>query len=447
MRPSRLPVLGPVFGIASLSLALAAAAPARAEAPPPEVLGPKVEIAKAMLQGQPGKACHMLEQGYDLNATTDTDILYMRGQCLQALGRDAEAIAPYEQILSLNPRANAVRLPLARAYRLSGQSGRARENLREVLAANPDGAIADNVRNALQAMQAQKPWFFRAEGGVVYDSNISAGPDTAEITVLGLPFTLGTASREQDSFGYNAELSGAYRFALNDRSALVAQASYSHTDYFENSLFDSQIVSAAFGPAYSFGPWQFNANIAANWRALDRDTYSRGIGANGRAAYRFTPRTSASVSAGIMDQNYQSDARDGVTSYALGTVAHQVTDRIVLEGGYAVSKETAEDDRFENTKHGPTVGAAVRMTDEWQGRFNLSYSDADYDGADPFFNNQARRDELYSASATLSYDLGARMNVEGLALNLRGSYTRADSNLEIYDYDRQTVTLSVSKTW
>lgn len=407
----------------------------------------KMRAAQLMMDVEFQQSCDLLEKHFDFKTSQDTDVLYMRGQCLQGQSLHAQAIPHYQRILEINPKAKAVRLPLANAYYLSGQKEMAKKNLDIVLEDFPNSSVANNVNTAMRAVKTNKPWFVGTEFGLIYDSNTSAGPDDPQITILGLPFTLDTASQQQDSVGVMARVSGGYRHILNANTALVSQMSYSVTDYVESSLFDSQTLTASVGPLYQKGSWILSGNINTSWRALDRETYSRGIGVNGRAAYQIDNKTSANVAVGVTDNNYVADSRDGVSSYAVVGVSRNVTQKAIVDLNYTVSQDLVTDARYENVKHGPSAGARIKLRDDLIGGLNLSYNYADYEGEDVFFNNEVREDNIYSASANLSYDLGKHVNVDQLALNLRGTYTRADSNLEIYDYERETITISVSKSW
>jgi hypothetical protein len=407
----------------------------------------KFQAAAAMFAGKPQEACDKLEKSYDLNTVTDTDVLYIRGQCLQVLGRHGEAIPFYERILQINPNARAVRPHLVNAYNLSGNKDKMRDEMKEILRNDPPEDMAENIRSALASEQAQKPWFLSTEAGLIYDSNISAGPDSTQITAFGLPFTLGTASREQDSAGHVLSLSGGYRFDLQNNFGIVAQGSYDETNYFENNTFDSQYAGLSLGPVYRIGNWNLNANVTAGWRALDGDTYTRSLGTNARAAYAITPNLLLNASASYVDNNYKGTSRDGNSTYInLGT-NYKLTETAMIYGGYFIGHDDTKDNKFQGVKHGPHAGIIIKPLPEVTTRLNLSFSNADYDGKDPAFGNQAREDNVYNASARISYDVGQFVHVDNLALNLNLGYTRADSNIKIYDYNRQTTTLSISKSW
>ena len=408
---------------------------------------PKFKAAEAMFAGKPKESCDILASSYDLNNVGDTDVLYLRGQCLQALGRHAESIPVYERILSINPNANIVRPHLANALKLSGRDDESRLELEKILRANPPEALAASIRNALASDSAQKPWYLETEAGLIYDSNISAGPDSTQITAFGLPFTLGTASREQDSAGHELSLSGGYRFGITNDLAILAQASYAETNYFENDTFDSQNVGVSLGPVYRYGKWNFNPNATASWRSLDGDTFARTFGGNARASYQLTNDVLLNATVGTVENEYSGKSRDGHSDFGTVGVNYKATDNALLYAGYFLGRDKTKDDRFENVKHGPNAGAVVRVGSDITTRLNLSYSDADYEGKDVAFANKERNDDIYNAGARISYDIGQHVNVGNLGLNFDLSHTRAKSNIEIYDYDRQTAKVSISKSW
>ncbi len=408
---------------------------------------PKFKAAEAMFAGKPQESCEMLEKSYALATIQDTDVLYLRGQCLQALGRHAEAIPYYERILKINPEARAVRPHLAAAYQQAGQREQSRREMQEILRDNPPEELAANIRHALASESAPKPWFIEAEASLTHDSNISAGPDSAQVTVFGLPFTLNTASREQSSWGNILSLTGGYRFGVNNNLGIVAQGSYDETNYFENDTFDSQTVGLSVGPVYRVGNWNLNANATAGWRLLDGDTYTRTVGTNARASYAMTAQLLFNASAGLVKNDYRGSARDGHSQYLNAGVNYKISDMTMLYAGYFLGHDDTKDARYENLKHGPNAGVIVKPVRDVTARLNLSYNHADYDGKEAAFNNQAREDDVYSAHTKISYDIGQFVRVDNLAVNLNLGYIRADSNIKIYDYDRQTATLSISKSW
>lgn len=408
---------------------------------------PKFKAAEFMLAGNMQDGCAVLEQSYDLQNTNDTDVLYMRGQCLQGLGRHGEAIDAYERILAINPDAGSVRMHLANAYRQAGNMSQARGELKEVLRLGPTEKVAANIRKALALTEQQKQWFAEVEGGLIYDSNISAGPDNDQITIFGLPFTLDAASQEEDSLGYNFSAAGGYRIPISPNLGVVAQGSYNQTDYVESDTFDSKSISVSAGPVYKIGMLTLNANLTGAWRALDGDTYSRSIGLNTGATYRINDKTALNATAGAVKQNYVSDSRDGNNLYLNTGINYKPTENVVLQAGYSVGSDDAEDERYENVRHGPNVGATMKMSKNMIGRLNLSFNHADYKGQDAAFGNEARDDEIYSANARLSYDLDEHLNTDGVSVNFDVGYVRSDSNIQIYDYERHTAIISITKAW
>ena len=413
----------------------------------------KIAAATLMIESKPQEACLYLEKNFDLKSTQDTDILYMHGQCSQANQQYDAAIDAYERILVIKPGAVAVKPNLAELYARTNQNKKAEAFLSELakLESNKIGESDQRYAKALAQITSRKaqtkPWYITTEAGMLFDTNINAGPDDPQIILGGLPFTLPTSSQSEDSVGGFFDIGGGYSHALSQSLSVITQARYGNTNYLESNNVDSQYVSASSGVVYRDGQWLYSAGANVYWRTLEHDTYSRGAGGYARAAYSFSDDLSAQLSLGHTYNNYQVDDRDGTTTNAYAGLNHNIDEKTHVSAGLIASHDRTKDERFENTKYGVSAAATRVITPELKLTLNASYQQADYEGREISFGNRTRDDELYNAGVTAYYDISEYTNVSQTALKASAYYTRGDSNIKIYDYDRSTFKLSVSKTW
>lgn len=398
-------------------------------------------------------------------ASADVENLYKEGMYLRESGKLYSAIEALEATLAAEPTLQRVRLELAVAYYRALNYERAQVEARKVL---DDPKTPDNVKLAVSTFLAQlkkdeemslgqrsvfEPFF---SAGLIHDSNVNAGPDGGAVLPGGLVLAPGSTSQEDWGMQLQGAISHTYQSPTPMRFGETAarfqwksQASLFHRGYFDLSDYDLTVATLATGPAWiAPNKWRANINLQADYLML---------GGNELAWYQsvapsFTwQTTSGEVTADVLyvkrdfsrsgDQGRDSDYTSGGVSYGHlfqgGKVAGQV--------GVKYFNEEADDNQYSNDGYEWFVGANFQAWTNGTVHVRYSQKEASYDGLVPVFG--VARDET---EQRVEIGFGHKF-VEG---KLKGWYlsgslqlTDNQSNVSIYDYQRNMTTLTLSRSF
>ena len=360
-------------------------------------------------------------------------------------GRYGEAILAFQRVLAVQPGNARAQAELARAYAMAGDVDTARAEF-ETVRGNP--SIPDPVRNRIDGVVRQLDsaiaggaseitGYFDVEGG--YDSNINTATDAISITLplfafLG-PATLNGAAREQDAGFYQIQggLSGSTPLSRQTRlfgsvlgnwrdnidSRFVDQASAVGTLGLSHSLASGDVVSLS-GQAQRF------------W--LGHNGYRTSVGGDVRYTKRLSNDRALSVSGQYFRLNY-----DGVPLQDAERFSGSITyaDKSIY-GGLGGGKEETRRVGADQLSYGfanAQLGGEWRLGEKASIIAGASVEHRNYDSRDPLFL-KGRKDTQYDASLGLRYRF-----TDAISVRPRVTYTRNDSNIGLYDYDRWTASV------
>lgn len=360
-------------------------------------------------------------------------------------GRFGEAILAFQRVLAVQPDNARAQAELARAYAMAGDVDTARAEF-ETVRGNP--SIPDPVRNRIDGVVRQLDTaiaggaseitgYFDVEGG--YDSNINTATDAISITLplfafLG-PATLNGAAREQDAGFYQIQggLSGSTPLSRQTRlfgsvlgnwrdnidSRFVDQASAVGTVGLSHSLTSGDVVSLS-GQAQRF------------W--LGHNGYRTSVGGDVRYTKRLSNDRALSVSGQYFRLNYDGSPLQDAERFS-GSITY--ADKSIyggLGGGKEETRRVGADQlsyAFVNAQ----LGGEWRLGEKAAVIAGVSMEHRNYDSRDPLFL-KGRKDTQYDASLGLRYRF-----TDTISLRPRVTYTRNDSNIGLYDYDRWTASV------
>ncbi len=381
----------------------------------------------------------------DLQRVGEPDYDMALGLAALDSGRYGEAILAFQRVLAVQPDNVRAQAELARAYAMAGDVDTARAEFETV---RGDPSIPDPVRNRIDGVVRQLDsaiaggaseitGYFDVEGG--YDSNINTATDAISITLplfafLG-PATLNGAAREQDAGFYQIQggLSGSTPLSRQTRlfgsvlgnwrdnidSRFVDQASAVGTLGLSHSLASGDVVSLS-GQAQRF------------W--LGHNGYRTSVGGDIRYTKRLSGDRALSVSGQYFRLNYDGSPLQDAERFS-GSITY--ADKAIY-GGIGGGKEETRRPGADQLSYG---FANAQLGGEWQlGEkasiiAGASVEHRNYDSRDPLFL-KGRKDTQYDASLGLRYRF-----TDAISVRPRVTYTRNDSNIGLYDYDRWTASV------
>jgi hypothetical protein len=379
----------------------------------------------------------------------DPDYDYALGLAAADSGRSGHAIAALQRVLAVEPNNAQARAEIARVYAMAGDIDTAKTEFDTVIA---DPSLPDPVRQQLnrlsrkygQAMRGgpnQFNGFLDLEGG--YDSNVNAATSATSITLpvfafLG-PATLGGgATRQSEAFG---QIQGGLsaEIPLSRQTKVFGSALGLWRNALNGKAFDQGAATGTLGIARTSA----NGHVVSLsgqgqqfW--LARDGYRASYGAIGQYTHRLKGGDALSFAAQYATIDYKTDALRDANRYT-GTISYAGKKIYASVGG------GKEDTRRTGGRHlgywlaTAQAGAEHPLSDRFSLIAGLNAERRSYDGKDPLFV-KGRRDTQLDASFSLR-----AIVADGLTLRPRVTYTRNQSNLALYDYDRFTASISLRK--
>lgn len=391
------------------------------------------------------------------------DEQYRQALYQRETGEPYTAIETLESLLSANPTLNRARMELAVAYYRTLNFARAKAESQRVL---DDPQTPENVKLSVLSFLKQleleekaafeKPHKFEPNValGLLYDSNVNAGPDNALISP-GLLLTPGSLKTSDWGVVGQAGLTHTWlspspvRLGQSTaRFGWVNQASLYYKGYHNEHDYDLGVVTLATGPTLIVGnAWRGNINLQVDHLTFGGDTLgvytslspsaSVRVGLNGEITgdVQWVHRDfKRSIDTG-RDSNYRS------IGLAYGHLFNR--GQLAVQAGGRWFDESADADRFSNDGYEYFVGARLRA---WNGGdlfARAAWRRARYDGVEPLFNAARRETEHrveLGASHTFQTGWLEKWQLSGTVTNVHN-----EANLSLYGYDRDTVQITLGR--
>lgn len=379
-------------------------------------------------------------------------------------GQYYDAVTLFQNILTDQPKLHRARLELAATYYRTLNYQEAKRQAQIVL---DDPQTPENVRVTITAFLAQiekdargmtagHTWKPYAGVGWMYDTNVNVGP-SSNLTIIG---TLDASATKTGDSAFIAEAGLTHRYQtgktprINQKNAQFlwqTNANIYHRDYFDEHAFDLQIFSLATGPALVvLGDWRANLNLQEEFIRYGSEELAYFTSLMPSLTKHFlNGNVEITLDAILAYQDFQRDVdagRDGTYGSAQLSLGRVFWDgKFALQAGVRYFGEDTDADRWENSGIGGFLGAAWKFYDRSNVYGRVYHEDVEYDGAEPVFN--VTRDER-----TERYTVGLEHTFNYRWLNdwkISSEYMRQDtySNISVYEYDREQVTVMLSRSF
>ena len=375
-------------------------------------------------------------------------------------GKVFDAIEKFEYILSRRPSLNRARLELAVSYHRASQYDDALREFQTVLD-NPE--TPEKVRLAILAYIGQltsdeiKPrtensFSYYTKAGVMYNTNINFAPLRGTDSI---PDGEDTASPGLDTF-----FSASHRYRDNkpfDTAGAAthfewqSQVSWTGNNYTRNNDFSLNIISASTGPAFiSTGRWTGAINLQLDQTYFGTSTLGTFVSLNPLVTFDLGKYRGLTFELSYTGNDFkrpEDEGRDGNT--LLGGAAYSTLSGDAnngLEIGFRLTDHTADDDQFGFSSEEIYFGGFMSFAKTSNVYLNLNFEQYEYDAADQLASNPPTvRDEIESRYVLgYNYDFSSGY-LQGWTLNTHISYTRNNSNIDYYNYDRKIFAINLAR--
>ena len=369
------------------------------------------------------------------------NVAFTKALILKNARRLPEAAARMRAILARYPDLKRVRRELAHTLYTMGETDAAAYHFERLA----QGAATDRTRSLyesyIQQSRKRRPWSLSGYAGLAPSTNISNATDAETVYIGGVPFTPGESARS--GIGVNYGLRGTYRFDLDSHGAVTVGAGISGTQYRDSSYATTSLEGFA---EYSrrFDRWNAAVGLTVAETLKGGEPYRLSVGptVSVRRSFGRAGTTTARLSWQAR-QYHQSEAYDGSeTALSLHHVYAPSSASSVRFGG-RLAYVSAEKDF--NAYASYTLDA--RYFREWNfgviSDVGVEFEDREYVG-DFSLMGEPRSDRRIEASIGITFrELGRK----GFAPRIEYSYTRNFSNVGLYDYNRNSFAMLLTKRY
>lgn len=415
---------------ASFRAALSAGVPEMNAAP---------ELAAMLLaSGELNEAEKLLVQA-ERGRIGPAETAYLRGELLLKKGDTVGAVAAFTAAKESNPAiSQQADIQIAQAYLNVNDHRSALESLQTVITANPDNELADFAREYERRISnladGSRNWRLFLGVNYQYDDNAVVKPSTT-IPGLDLP------QKEDSSSSQTVRL--IYDMPDGGESFLQSQYTLHNNTYFNLSEYSQLSQTLSVTPGYRLAAGAISLPVAYNHTLLDYGSYSRQLSARPAFAAVLSPGHIGQASIGYARREFYNNPADpkenrSADSYAalLGYLYLYAEGKGFFNIRYELSREDARGRNWRNTGNrvlgdlllplGGDTSLILSLEGLWQ----------------EFERNSNYGAERRDSSLLLSLAMSRRL-YRNLYMNLQYFHMRTNSNIPLYDFDRDVASAGV----
>lgn len=412
-----------------------------------------LNAAKALLEaGKPAEAYALLSP-HEFDNAGNQDFDYLLAVAALDSGQPDKAILMFDRILTVNPNFAGARMDMGRAYFALKNDQAAKEQFEIVLGQNPPELAKETAQKYQEAIEKRMAaqsnfWTAYVEGGFGHDDNVNASTSQGQIFVpaFNQSFTLSSNNLETSSNYFFAGSGAEYTHTLTPDVKLMVGGDVRKRNNPDASQFNSETLAGHVG--FRFGDDDNNFSVVLNKSRyyLDSDPNRDTIGATGVWQYTVNPQYQISLFGAYNRVRYVPKALEVEDiNQVIGGIswlyAIDQEGKTLISAALFFGHEADIRDRADGGKdiRGVRLGGQHSFTDSLAVYGGLGFQEGDYERQNVAFSAK-RQDYQYDASLGLSWRVADQWSVRPQV-----SYSRNDSNIVIYDYDRTDI--SVTARW
>jgi len=410
--------------------------------------------------GKPAEAYSWLEP-LEFEHAGEERFDYLIGIAALDSGKPDKATLALERVLMVNPNSAAARLDMARAYYQLGDLPRARTEFATALTQNPSATARANIEKYLDEIAAheagkQTRIAGYVEGTVGHDNNVNNSTSQSQVFVGGTTlYTLDPTNVKTSDNYYGVAAGGEVTHKLNYNWGLYAGADLRQRGYHTQKSFDALSLDARAGVMFGAKANNLRIGVLGGQYYLGVSHNSHAAGINAEWRHVFSPGNQLKVFGQYAQYRYIDplmQPNDFDQQVIGGGWSHMLADgKSTLFGSLyhgtendvstIITTATPNGGRTDGAKRfsGLRVGGQTASSEKTTLFANAGAQFGDYSKVNPFFLNQ-RIDRLYDLT------VGANWHWDKLwTLRPQLNYSKNDSNIVIYGFNRMDVSLNVRR--
>ena len=379
--------------------------------------------------------------------------LYVDGLIAEKRGHLTEAAAKFRSALASDPHLTLVRVELTKVLANLDETDSAKHHLQLLEAETTDPQQLASMRSFMESLDARHPFTFSGFVSIAPSTNINQGssqttvysPGIAGVNGVSAVGTIAPSSQAQSGVGIIAGGNVGFTHRLGDNWQGVLAAGLTSVYYPSlNSVSLSASQSAEARYLIKDGYLGFGGAASESADPINLDLAYTSVGPRISMSKLLSQRDQITASVLYEWRNYATSPTsngNALTINAVLTHALDSTSNIALLGGYENVTQQLAFNSYQDVSVG--LGAykefSLGITAQVQGTARF----AGFDDVNPF-TLSTRQDQNLVGSITLTK---RDWNLYGFAPSLNYTYTRNFSNISLYDFDSNSVNLSLTKNF
>lgn len=411
--------------------------------------------ADALIKGGKPADAYALLEPLEFERSGEVRFDYLLGIAALDSGKPDKATLAFERVLAVDPNFAGARLDMARAYYQLGDLPRAKTEFETVLKQTPPEAAKVTIQKYLDAIAAQeaaKQTAFTAyvEGAIGHDSNVNASTSQSQISVPffnNAVFTLNPTNVKMADDYFGIAAGAEVNHSINSNLAAYAGADLRDRSNFSKTAFSSLSVDGRAGLAFGSEADVFRVGILGGQYTLASSRNRDSFGLNGEWRHTFSPSNQLNVFGQYTQYRFVAPAMK-VNDFDQQVIGagwlHVLADgKSALFGSlyYGTENDTNPAGRADGPKRfsGLRIGGQSAFNEKTELFASLGGQVGDYSVFNAAFLRQ-RGDRLYDLT------VGANWHWDKLwTVRPQVAYTRNESNIVIYGYDRTDISLTLRR--
>lgn len=363
-----------------------------------------------------------------------------------------EAVRMYRKINAQLPEVQILRFQLAMALFYNRQFVAAESEFQRLRSEAKTDGDTQVINKYLDAINQQGSWDFNASVSYINDNNITNAPKQGTQLDLGNGSAITYTSPRESGQGLDVSLYGDKKWLYDNKIFTALHLNGYGKYYWDNKKYNDITAGVGVGVGYQNSTTEVELSPFYNKR-----WYGQGISDDdGLSSYTDTTGVRLSLNQWLSPKvRYQGlasysksdyidryDYNDGEDWFLANTAVYFPNGLQFWTVGVDYATKTAEDNSVAFKRPGVRVGWGQTWPKGYTTQVNLGYAERNYDEED-FFGIK-RENKEYTAGITA---WNRAFSVFGLTPRLRWDYSKITSNSPFEEYDKNDVSIQLTKAF
>lgn len=374
------------------------------------------------------------------------DVMWWLGTSAMNAGEIQLAIEKFKRMLEIYPQLHRVRLELAMSYFKLGKYDEARREIEIVRAAKPPEAVQKNMDKLLAAIEQETKklfWNVRFSQGIMYDTNVSAGPNERELKVSGGTLTIDTDSKKIRDEALVTSLQGnvLYDFGRKQNFMWNTEVIFYNSAYQTYSKYNFMMVDINTGPWWVGRRDIIKAPVGYREQYYGSERLSNIIHVDPSYEHYFSQyfslRALYSYNKEFFYNEDNSSLENNTQVYELSPSIYLGNRRHIISGALGHEHRDADARRFCYSAWYYALSYFTRFSTNTELFFRYKWIEKNYRDK-PLLYTQDREDRRHTITAVVNQEF-----YKNFFASLAFYYADNHSNASLYEFDKATYTINV----